>query len=965
MKKNYILILLFFFSLFYSQTLDVRLNEINYFGDSFPSDLIKINNKVFFKAQDQKSTSNLYVYDLQSKKSTLLLSSYNSSITNYQLAADGKLFFLRYTGSNWQFWTSDGTTGGTKKLADFNASVNMIREFIEYEGKFYLTSGNDLWVSDGTQSGTALLKSFNNVLTDGIGLNGLTPFKGKVYFGASDEPVNKEVWYTDGTVAGTQKLKEIHPTYSSIDSKFSGIVSGNYLYFGAMYGQDLYGLYKTDGTSEGTTMVKKMSLYALRGVAFQNKIFFSASEGSAGSEMWVSDGTETGTHIVKDLAPGTAAGFTVSDFIYNFNGQIYFTSNKASTPGSWKMEIWKTDGTADGTLIVNRIDQYIEKAFISSDQNNIIFNTTSSSSAYRYFVFNVNGAVTPLPVSVYTGNQSFVDLSQNELIFPINDNSEFGTELFTYNLTNNTYHNLTDINFGGSADPTTFYATDQKDLIFQAESKNYGNEFYRMNKNTYKPELIKDLFPQNSTTLPKGQLLKIGNYLYLKNSFYSTTLNNIIRTDGTAEKTEVLGTSSALYIVSDDLFENLNDQSLIFTSNSYLPTSKLYRLDNDKQQPELIKELTLAKPYGIYSHAEKGFLYNNNFYFLVKENNKNRVYRTDGTSANTVKVISFDNTDGSDGNPTLLGVFNGKLLLSRNKKEYGANSEMWSFDSSTGSLVKLKTYYYKDNANGQNQEESISDVNINSNVMYVLAKLGNETEFYVNENGVEKPFYIGDSSLSKLDVITCGENTFLIAGADKYTNYQIFKTNRTPEGTYSIQQNYGGISGATCLKGYLYYLNGTSDKISRSNGSRQPGETLNLNVTNASNQDPLSIYRLISDGENLHFVASTESSGAELYSVTTELPVFLSTNETSNGHSDRIRLILYPNPASDFIKIKEASTLKAESFVIYDYSGKITLEGKYNVENQNIDISKLNKGLYIIEIKTKSGTSYSQKFIKK
>ncbi len=967
MKKNYTLFLLFFFSLFYSQTLDVRLNEINYSGDSSPSNLIKINNKVFFKAQDYKSTSNLYAYDLQSKKTTLLLSSYNPSINEYQIAASGKLFFLRYTGSNWQFWNSDGTSEGTKKLADLSSSINQISEFIEYQGKFYLISSNDLWVTDGTQSGTILLKTFNNVLSGGIGLNGLTAFKGKIYFGASDEPVNKEVWFTDGTIAGTQKLKEINPTYSSIDSKFLGVVSGDYMYFGAMYGQDLYGLWKTDGTSEGTSMVRKFDyFYALRGTAYQDKILFAAYEPQTGYEMWISDGSEAGTHIVKDLAPGNATGFIASDnFLFNLNGQIYFTSNRSNIPGTFKMEIWKTNGTSDGTSLVNSIGQYIEKAFVSSDRNNIIFNTSSATSDYKYFVFNIDGTVTPLPVSVYPGNQSFVDLNQNEIIFPIYDNDDYGTELFTYNLKENTYKNLTDINSVGSADPTTFYVTEQKDLIFQAESKKYGNEFFRMNKNSHKPELIKDLFPKYGQTLPKGQLMKIGNYLYLKNSFYSTTLNSIIRTDGTAEKTESVGASYGLNIISDDLFENLNNELLIFTSNSYLPTSKLYKLDNDKQSPELIKELTLAKPDGIYSHSEKSYLYNQNLYFLVKENNKNVIYKTDGTTANTIKVISFDNADGSDGNPRLLGVFNNKLLLSRNKVKYGANSEMWSYDSVTGSLSKVKTYYHKDNADGQNLEESIMDVSINNNLMYVMARVGNDADYYVTENGVEKHFYTSDANFMKLDVINCGENTFLLTGSDKYTTYQIFKTDRTPEGTYSIQQNYGGIVTANCVKGYLYYLNGSSNKIWRNNGGSQPSEVLNTAVTNADNQEDLIIYRLISDGETLHFAGKTESSGVELYSVTTELPIYLSIDETGNSSDQKIKLLLYPNPSGDFIKIKDAALQKTESFLIYDYSGKIVSTGKYTGENQTIDISKLNKGSYIVDIKTKSGKSYSQKFIKK
>lgn len=963
MEKHYSLILLFFISLFNSQTLDVKINEINYYGDSNPKNLVKINGKIFFHAQNYKNTNNLYAYDLQSRKPELLLPFYTDLVNTFQLDVDGKLFFLNYTGSNWQFWNSDGTAEGTKKLVDFNSSVNQIREFIEYEGKFYLISGNDLWVSDGTQSGTFLLKTFNNVLTDGIGLNGLTPFKGKVYFGASDEPVNKELWSTDGTVAGTQKLKEIHPTFSSIASTFLGVVSGDYLYFGAMYGQDLYGLWKTDGTAEGTTMVKKMNLYALKGIAFQNKIFFSASEGTTGSEMWVSDGTEAGTHIVKDLAPGNASGFSIDDFLYNFNGQMYFTSKKASTPGSWNMEIWKTDGTADGTILVNRIDEYIDKSFLSSGRNNIIFTTTSSTAGYREFIFNKNGTITPITVSVFLGNQSFVDLNDNEMVFSVDDFNEYGTELFTYNRTDKTYKNLVDINSVSSADPSTFYVTDQGDLIFQAESKKYGNEFYRMNKKSYKPELIKDLNPQNGFSMNKGELLKIGNYLYLKNGSYGNSLYEIVRTNGTAEGTEKFPTQTGVNISTDDLFANLNDQSLIFTSNSYLPNAKLYRLDNGSQETQLIRELKLGQPFGNVLY--KSISYNNELYFIVNENDKNVIYKTNGTSAGTFKVVAFNNSDSSDGNPKLLGVYNGKLLLSKNKKMYDDNSELWSYDSTTGNLTKVKDYYYKNNADGQFNAEDISDISYFEDKLYILTRYQNENELYIQQNGTESNFILGNKGYYKLNNLRCGDSTFLTSGYDDKNIYEIFKTDNTAEGTLSLQQNYDGIKDAKCIKGFVYYLNGNSNRIWRTNGNPQQNTTLDINVTNASQlTDEYPISRLLSDGDNLHFVGRTPSSGTELYSVTTELPVYLSTTDVNTNSTQIVKLLLYPNPASDFVKIKDASKLKTESFLIYDYSGKVMSEGKYTGENQNIDISKLNKGVYIIDVKTNSGRSYSQKLIK-
>ena len=76
-------------------------------------------------------------------------------------------------------------------------------------------------------------------------------------------------------------------------------------------------------------------------------------------------------------------------------------------------------------------------------------------------------------------------------------------------------------------------------------------------------------------------------------------------------------------------------------------------------------------------------------------------------------------------------------------------------------------------------------------------------------------------------------------------------------------------------------------------------------------------------------------------------------------------MILYPNPASSFIKIKETDQVKVETFKIFDFTGKLLKSGKYSNENQTIDVSQLQTGNYILEVTTKNGTQFSQQFIKK
>ncbi|PKP19310.1 MAG: hypothetical protein CVU07_00015 [Bacteroidetes bacterium HGW-Bacteroidetes-23] len=72
------------------------------------------------------------------------------------------------------------------------------------------------------------------------------------------------------------------------------------------------------------------------------------------------------------------------------------------------------------------------------------------------------------------------------------------------------------------------------------------------------------------------------------------------------------------------------------------------------------------------------------------------------------------------------------------------------------------------------------------------------------------------------------------------------------------------------------------------------------------------------------------------------------------------KLIFYPNPASEIISI---SGIQIKSYRIIDIQGRVILND--NPENNNLDISSLSKGTYIIEIINNEDKKFIQKFLKK
>src|SRR5690606_27849174 len=72
-------------------------------------------------------------------------------------------------------------------------------------------------------------------------------------------------------------------------------------------------------------------------------------DGSHGDELWKTDGTVAGTVMVKDIFPGSAG--CELELFTNVNGVLFFKAND----GVHGAELWKSDGTASGTVMVKDI----------------------------------------------------------------------------------------------------------------------------------------------------------------------------------------------------------------------------------------------------------------------------------------------------------------------------------------------------------------------------------------------------------------------------------------------------------------------------------------------------------------------------------------------------------------------------------------------------------------------------------
>jgi ELWxxDGT repeat protein len=277
------------------------------------------------------------------------------------------LFFSANDGvTGWELWRTNGTDASTVLVKDIRpgAESSFPGAFTVLNGRRYFFADNGLWRTDGTEAGTVLVKPV--ILTSRVAV-----FNGAMYFAGTDDGVGterrgRELWKSDGTAAGTVVLKDIRGGAESSDPGDFTIANG-ILFFTAETASEGRELWKSDGTEAGTVIVKNINPVERVSrldfpsptnlTAFNDLLYFNANDGPGGhgTELWKSDGTEAGTVLVKDIWPGvnpvSVPFSSTPTFLTVSGGVLYFTAfDDVGHNG-----LWKSDGTEAGTVFVKEV----------------------------------------------------------------------------------------------------------------------------------------------------------------------------------------------------------------------------------------------------------------------------------------------------------------------------------------------------------------------------------------------------------------------------------------------------------------------------------------------------------------------------------------------------------------------------------------------------------------------------------
>lgn len=267
------------------------------------------------------------------------------------------------SGSGIELWKTDGTSAGTALVKDINPSGDSRPDgFVSAGGFIFFAaddgSGQKLWRSDGTPEGTFS----SDILAPAYDKNtSMAAYGGTVYFQGSDATNGSELWRWNGQAGQADLVADINPSGDSTPDHFK--VVGDSLYFSADDGVHGVELWKT--SAGGTEMVLDINPGAGSSspsnlASFNGQAYFAASTVSEGRELWRSDGTAGGTILIADTNPGMDSGIASYTGMVEMGGTLYFVGGDNLTG----LELRKTDGV--NTSLVMDINPGATNSNISS-----------------------------------------------------------------------------------------------------------------------------------------------------------------------------------------------------------------------------------------------------------------------------------------------------------------------------------------------------------------------------------------------------------------------------------------------------------------------------------------------------------------------------------------------------------------------------------------------------------------------
>lgn len=637
------------------------------FASSEPRQLVGCGSRVFFTAYSGISYKELWTSDGTTSGTQCLTHAYQ--LFNFT-DVDGILFFCKRasTSQPYELWKSDGTTSGTAIVRTL-ASINGLTDI---DGALYFTgsdgvNGTELWRSDGTATGTLMVKDIYPG-SDGSYPNQMVGLNGAAFFSACDAVQGFVMWKSDGTTAGTVAVRD-----------GADYLSGPF-YLRSMDGFVYYmgtgGLWRTNGLPGGTKFVTDHYPYeySLDGISMTpvgNTLFFSTHDAeSTWHTLWATDGTTTS--MLKHIDPGSFRYFAAA------GGAFYFVADH----GAGRQEVWRSDGTTTGTVLVKSFDAGTGDVKNLADfDGTLVFTVARGLEPPELWRSDGTEAGTVPVFTLQTGHCA----SGMESLLAVGDTMYFsgsagattglwksdGTETGTVMLKDLKYiYPLAGIG-------NTVYA------ILQSG----GDSFWRSDGTTTGTLMVKDFSYASGLDESVGDIAAVGNTLYLATSkiFDAEFGLNLWKSDGTTAGTTLvkhLDPPSFQYGLTG--LCGLNGM-VYFMAADDSHGVELWRSDGTTTGTVMLKDINP----GVGDSTPRNFSgMNGRFYFRADDGvHGAELWKSDGTASGTlmVKDITPGSANSSPGNLTPCGDTLYFIAV-----DASSNQALWRTDGTEDGTVCVK-----------------------------------------------------------------------------------------------------------------------------------------------------------------------------------------------------------------------------------------------------------------------------------
>lgn len=353
-------------------------------GSSNPSFLTDVNGVLFFAANDGINGYELWKSDGTTTGTTMVkdirpgvrLSSAPGDLEN----VNGTVFFTAIDGVvGRELWKSNGTVEGTVLVKDILAGERNTdyKNLTNVNGTLFFSAddlihGEELWKSDGTEAGTMMVVDFTpgkkgsgQTSIWSQGMANFTAVKNKLYFTAH----KSGPYYfctSDGTAGGTTAIWPARSGLGDLFAQFSVLNDAVYFLNGGREpesGLTTINLMRESPTGE-ISHVKELLLndyynWTCPFLVRSNGLlyFYGRKDLPEGYSLYRSDGTVSGTNqLVDTYVVYLNPGGNPKDFL-KIGNDLYFTTSAQTEDYMDYNLLWKTDGTTEGTVQLDRMQQ--------------------------------------------------------------------------------------------------------------------------------------------------------------------------------------------------------------------------------------------------------------------------------------------------------------------------------------------------------------------------------------------------------------------------------------------------------------------------------------------------------------------------------------------------------------------------------------------------------------------------------